>query len=275
MTVIASRVVPGNRLIRVVDRMPAPIARRFRADSRLARLVRPALNRMVPDGETDVSIRSGPGEGLKLPVRLKSEKYYWTGAHEPHVQAALEEVLKPGMTFWDVGAHIGFVTVMAARMVGEEGRVVSFEPMPDTAARLRRSVELNGFGNVTVMECAVDDFEGQKTLHPPKPAGTGDADATGPTVMWTLVDEIGAEGGITVRCRRLDDLAAELGAVDLIKIDAEGAEAEVLASGLELLKRGGTQVIIEISDDETLEKVRSLLPESDFRLLGDNHWLIG
>lgn len=255
--------------------MPAPIARRFRADSRLARLVRPALNRLVPGGETVVTIRSGPGEGLKLPVRLKSEKYYWTGAHEPHVQAALGEILEPGMTFWDIGAHIGFVTVMAARMVGEEGRVVSFEPMPDTANRLSQSVELNGFGNVTVVECAIDDYDGEKTLHPPRAGGEGDSGSQGPSVMWTLVDEIGAEGGIKVRCRRLDDLAAEHGTPDLVKIDAEGAEADVLASGLALLQRGATRVIIEISDEDTLEQVHRLLPDSDFRLLGDNHWLIG
>lgn len=265
----------GNALTRLIDRMPAPIARRFRADSRLARVVRPVVNRFVPDGETVVAVRSGTGEGLKLPVRLKSEKYYWTGTHEPHVQAALADLLRPGMTFWDVGAHIGFVTTMAARLVGPQGRVVSFEPMPETATRLRRSIELNGFENVTVEECAVDDFNGTKTLHPPKSTGDGDHDSIQPSVMWTLVDEIGAEGGIQVECRRLDDLADQFGRPDLIKIDAEGAEAEVLASGLESIRDGNCQVIIEISDDETLAKVRELLPGSGFRLLGANHWLIG
>ena len=228
----------------------------------------------MPDGETVVSIRSGPGEGLKLPVRLRSEKYYWTGAHEPHVQAALERLLEPGMTFWDVGAHIGFVTVMAAREVGPEGRVVSFEPMPDTAARLRQSIELNDFANVTVLECAVDDYDGEKTLHPPRPSGPVDAAGSQPSVMWTLVDEIGAEGGIPVRCRRLDDVAAELGAPDLVKIDAEGAEVKVLESGYDLVTRKGTRVIIEITDEETLAQAKDLLPKGRFELLGANHWLI-
>ena len=271
---IASPAVAGNGLIRIIDRMPAPVARRFRADSVLARVARPLINRFAPQGETVVTVRSGPGEGLKLPVRLKSEKYYWTGAHEPHVQAALERLLESGMTFWDVGAHIGFVTTMAARMVGDTGRVVSFEPMPETADRLRRSVELNGFGNVTVLQCAVDDFAGEKTLHPPKASGEGDIDATQPTVMWTLVDEIGAAGGVTVQCRRLSDVAEQFGAPDLIKIDAEGAEVEVLASGLDLLEQHGSRVIIEISDDETLGRARALLPEATFKLIGANHWLI-
>ena len=271
---IASPIVPGNGLIRLADRMPAPIARRFSADSVLARIFRPILNRVAPQGETVVSIRSGPGEGLKLPVRLKSEKYYWTGAHEPHVQAALERLLKPGMTFWDVGAHIGFVTVMAARIVGEGGHVFSFEPMPETAGRLRRSVEVNGFDNVTVLECAIDDFDGEKILHPPRASVENESEATRPTVMWTLVDEIGAEGGIKVRCRRLADVADEFGVPDLIKIDAEGAEAEVLASGIDLPRKEGSRVIIEISDDEVMERVRGMLPEAAFELLGANHWLI-
>lgn len=231
------------------------------------------LNRVVPGGETDVTIRSGLGEGLRLPVRLKSEKYYWTGNHEPHVQAALERLLEPGMTFWDVGAHIGFITVMAARQVGPEGRVVSFEPMPDTASRLRRSIELNELANVTVLECAVDHEEGEKILHPPKPAG-GTSQSSQPSVMWTLVDEIGAEGGVPVRCRRLDEVSDEFGYPDLVKIDAEGAELHALASGLRLVTEKRTRVIIEITDGDILAEARALLPEARFELLGANHWLI-
>lgn len=272
---ILSPAVAGTRLIRLIDRLPAPIARRFRAESRLAKMLRPFINRIAPPGESVVSIRSGPGEGLKLPVRLKSEKYYWTGAHEPHVQRALESLLAPGMIFWDVGAHIGFVTVMAARMVGEHGQVVSFEPMPETATRLRHAIELNGFRNVTVLECAVDDQEGEKILHPPKPTGSLDPGTDQPTTMWTLVDEVGAAGGVTVDCRRLDDVANELGRPDLVKIDAEGAEVEVLASGATLLQDHKTKAIIEITDNETLKRARALLPDHRFEPIGANHWLIG
>lgn len=220
-----------------------------------------------------VTVRSGPGEGLKLPVRLKSEKFYWTGNHEPHVQEALAELLQPGMSFWDVGAHIGFVTSMAARMVGPEGSVLSFEPMPETIGRLRTTIELNELSNVTVLECAVDDFDGEKTLYPPPAIDSGEGEELQPSVMWTLVEENGAEGGIEVRCRRLDDVAGEFGRPDLVKIDAEGAEVEVLASGMGIIKEG-TRVIIEISDDKTMERARELLPEAEFTLLGANHWLV-
>lgn len=256
--------------------MPAPIAKRFRADSRLTRLVRPFVNRFVPEGETVVSVRSGPGEGLLLPIKLKSEKFYWTGAHEQHVQETLARELEPGMTFWDVGAHIGFISTMAARMVGDTGRVASFEPMPETAPRLRRAVELNELDNVTVLELAVAETSGERMLRPPRlrDGTVEDAEAAQPSLMWTLVDDLGDETGVVVQCRTLDDVAADLGTPDLVKIDAEGAEVEVLAGGMGILADDSTKVIIEISDEPTLSRARALLPQRDFELLGANHYLL-
>ncbi len=269
------RVSPGNKLMRIVDRAPAPIARLFRADSWLAGLVRPLLNYLVPEEVTVVTVRSGVGRGLRLPIRPRSEKFYWTGTHEEHVQEALDRLLEPGDTYWDVGSHIGFLATIAARRVGPDGSVVAFEPMPETVPRLRRSIALNQFDNVSILEYAISDSNGEQILRPPreKPAMDGD-DPRGPSLMWTLADGKEGEDGVSVSCCRLDDLVEEAGTPDLVKIDAEGAELECLKGAAGLLESGRTSFIIEVSDEPTLVKARELAAGHRFELLGANHWLV-
>lgn len=266
----------GDAFVKLGDRVPSGVASAFTSNGRLARLARPVLNRLMPTGETVVSVRSGAATGLILPVMPQSEKYYWSGTHERHVQDALVDLLKPGMTFWDVGAHIGFFTLIAARQVGATGSVLSFEPMPDTRRRLEKSIELNGFRNVSISELAIDASSGTRALRPPEPRDSRVAavDLRGHTPMWTLGESRGDGLEVPVECRRLDEVSDLTGPPDLVKIDAEGAEIDVLASGLDLLRSGTTKVIVEVSDAEGLRRAEALLPERRFVLLGDNHWLV-
>ena len=262
--------------IKAADRLPEGMATRLRSNSAAARLVRPLANRILPAEESVVTVRSGAGKGLKLPIDPQLEKYYWTGNHEPHVQRVLERELKPGMCVWDIGAHIGFFATIAGRLVGDSGTVVAFEPMPETRDRLRRSADLNGLSNITIEAFAVADTSGHRMLYPPATdSGTdqafGDEDFT---TMWSLVDPPPETDGIEVECRRIDELSATLPWPDLIKIDAERAESEVVAGGIELLSQRKTKVLIEISDAATLDRVRGLLPDFEFENFGSNHWLL-
>ncbi|MBK5232227.1 MAG: FkbM family methyltransferase [Thermoleophilia bacterium] len=260
----------------MIDHMPSWAAAGFRSDSFLARASRPILNRIVPEGQTVVIIRSGPGKGLSLPIMPETEKYYWSGTHERHVQDAIVDLLNEGMCFWDIGAHIGFISIIAARQVGESGTVVAFEPMPESRARLTESIRLNGFTNVIVKDYALGDTNETRMLHPPRldESDAKGTDSRGSTLMWTLDSDRGDNDGISVDCRRIDDLVGEIEPPDLIKVDAEGVEIEVLAGGVKQLARGGTKVIVEMSDAETLERGRSLLPDYRFDLIGANHWLL-
>jgi len=121
--------------------VPAPVARLFTTDSRASKLLRPLVNRFAPQGLTWVEVRSGGAHGISLLIDAQKEKFLWTGLHEPAVQRALAEQLRPGMTFWDVGAHVGFFTVLAARLVGEGGHVHAFEPVEENQRRLRAAVD--------------------------------------------------------------------------------------------------------------------------------------
>jgi FkbM family methyltransferase len=249
-------------VVRLVEAVPAPVASSFRSSSRAARVARPLLNRLLPAQTTEVAVRSGPAQGIRLVVLPRREKYYWTGAYEPGVQDALVRLLRPGMTVWDVGAHIGFFSLLAARLVGPDGVVHAFEPMSANRERLQAAVALNGAANVVVRDRAVSATPGRADLHGHEH-----------TTMWSLLET--GRRGEPVEVVTLDLLAGELGSPQLVKIDAEGAEVDVLRGGETLL---GGQVkpalLVEFTDERALAAGRGLVTGYDFEPLGGNHWLL-
>ena len=107
-----------------------------------------AGEKLVPrDSLAWVQVQNGPAKGLWLHLNPRTGKTYFEGSGEPEVQQVLEQHLRAGMTFYDIGANIGLFSLLAARLVGKEGRVVSFEADPEIAARLREHVERNAFGS--------------------------------------------------------------------------------------------------------------------------------
>ncbi len=249
-------------LATIVDRMPAPIAELVGRSERLKSLLRPLVNRSVPRAETVITVRAGVGRGLRLLVDPQREKYYWTGGHEPHLQRAIAERLAPGGTFWDVGAHIGFFTLQAARCVGAAGHVIAFEPIPDNQRRLSCNLALNGAQNVDIVGEALADEAGEMPIYP----------RSGSSLMWTLDAERSSTDGQMVRVGTLDGHRA-LPRPDLVKIDAEGFESAVLRGAPELIAARCTAFLVEFMSDELLEDGKRLLVGYSFTLLGDNHWL--
>jgi len=136
------------------------------------------------------------------------------GTYEREQTRLFERHLRPGHTVLDVGAHVGYYTLLSSVLVGDAGRVWAFEPNPANAAFLRRHVEVNGRVNVRVEQAAVADADGTARFDFGTGSGTGHlADA----------------GALEVRTLRLDGFCAEHGIrPDAVKIDVEGAELSVL-----------------------------------------------
>ena len=180
----------------------------------------------------DGVIARGVGSGISFNVG-RSDGSYLLGTTEHGVQLALAAALKPGMTFYDIGANVGFHSMIAARLVGPAtGNVVSFEPVEENARCVSYNARLNGFARVQLKQCALSDVEqnGRFWL------------SEEPT--WGALVTVGIEptrciGSIVVPVRRLDEVVAQdaLPPPHVIKIDVEGAEASVL--------RGGTDTIGE------------------------------
>ncbi len=185
-------------------------------------------------------IAHGAGRGLLFDAGPGNAGYV-LGTSEPHVQQALELLVAPGMTVYDVGANVGFFAMIAARLVGPEGRVICFEPVAENAGFIARNAELNGFRHVTVRHEALGRTDGEATFLLSETPGWGKLAGVGDVPP-------GARGTITVPVRRLDGLLAaeRLPPPDLIKVDVEGAETAVLAGATDLLGARHPILVIEL-----------------------------
>ena len=170
-----------------------------------------------------VPVMRGSLQGMKWNVRSGGKLMrVLLGTYEKEQTLAFEQLVKPGGVMFDVGAHVGYYTLLSAKLVGAEGKVLAFEAMPRNAAYLRQHVSRNRCANVEVIEGAVSNGPG--TARFARGTGTGTGKLT-------------AEGPIEVRTMSLDDVAAERGlAPTSIKIDVEGAEELVLDGAARVLR---------------------------------------
>jgi len=143
------------------------------------------------------------------------------GEWESWVTKVFLKTLREGMTVVDVGANVGYYTLLAARAVGPHGKVFGFEPEPRNFELMRRSVEANGFNAWTTLSSkAVADRAGATQLH---------IFVDGYGASHSLFAELvpGAKRHIPVETISLDDFFAGGTRIDLVKLDAEGAEAAI------------------------------------------------
>lgn len=145
-----------------------------------------------------------------------------TASYEPEVSAALREVLGAGWTFVDVGANLGWFSLLGASLVGPSGRVIAVEPNPLNVAFLRESAKDNGFDNIEVLPVALAERPGVVAL-----------ETDGSNGRMIPIDGPPAEAvkaSFVVAAYPLDTLLPDAGVtrVDAMKIDVEGAEPLVL-----------------------------------------------
>lgn len=150
-----------------------------------------------------------------------------SGELEPGLRCFIERYLEEGMTYVEVGAHIGMHSVAAGRCVGRKGKVHAFEAVPEIAECLRQNVTQNGLGTqITVYPRLVGTASGM----PPYPlCSTGGQDDSNYPSNTTAQSEI--------QVVALDEVLTEVSAVDLVKVSVDGAELEVFAGMRQLLAR--------------------------------------
>ena len=153
---------------------------------------------------------------------------YWEMWHTE----AMMRVVKPGMKVADIGANLGYFTMLLGDLVGQDGTVHAFEPNPALAERLGTSIAINGFGGRTTLHrCALGAADGIATM---------DIPAHQPMNGRVVAGQ--ARGGVQIEVKRLDGIP-ELQDVDFMKIDVEGAE-EGLWSGMQGLLATGRPLTI-------------------------------
>ena len=216
--------------------------------SLIGRVLRWPLSVIPPQAR--IPIIQGPSKGNRWIVGSGNHGY-WLGSYEHDHQIVLARSIHPGDVVYDIGANVGFYTLLASRLVGTTGRVVAFEPVPENIAFLKQHLEINQVTNVEIVKAAVSDRSGQASLKPWK-SSSG----------WRIADD--GELNVTAVC--LDELvaAAQLPPPNLIKMDIEGAETLALKGGAETLATHHPEIFLATHGNPTHEACCSFLEQLNY-----------
>ncbi len=200
-------------------------------------------------------------------LNLFRHKGYWfrRSTREGATMAAFARLLRPGDVAFDVGAHVGWVAVQFAHLVGAEGRVVAFEPGSNNLPYLRRN--LAAFPQAMVVEAAVGAAAGTAELY--EESLTGQNNALAAPYHRLQANAALNPAALAVTARRvavttLDAAATEAGDPALVKIDVEGSELAVLQGAAGLLARARPVLMVEVTRDSAA--IAALLGTLGYRL---------
>jgi FkbM family methyltransferase len=213
------------------------------------------------------------GRRIAAPHGGSGALIYYQGDSEPETADFFRAFLHPGMTFLDVGAHIGEYTILGSDAVHPGGIVHAFEPSPDIFNLLRENIRMNGLGNVELHQMAMSNTEGTQSFEvcrepsisafrgSHKPASKSRAVLSEIQVDTTTLDSWWKSRGPRI---------------DLIKIDVEGAELSVLSGALRFLSlppEDAPTLVFEYSPENYARfgydgrEVAALLRRHDYQLL--------
>ena len=176
-----------------------------------------------------------------------------THVWEPMLTQYIKENLKEGQTFVDIGANVGYYSLLASRLVGDKGKVYAFEPAPDVYQVLLKNIELNKCSNVVAINKAVSSKEGQARLY--SYGVKHDKGQRGLTKVedmdeaWQARHSWLRKGSwLSIETTRLS--SAVLSPPDFIKVDVEGGERDALEGMRDILKQGKSVLVVEDVDDK-------------------------
>jgi FkbM family methyltransferase len=234
----STRAAVARRLLRV-----SPRALRLSLAGRAIPALRP---------DDDLAILSGPLEGWRwLPA--SGLHACLEGTYEDENQTLFREHVRTGAIVFDIGANVGFFTLLASQLVGPTGRVVAFEPFPAALRHLRRHLALNDVRNVTVVEAAVSASPGTAHFRSHEELTMG---------------RLSESGELAVDVVSLDDLCQrdKIPVPGVIKIDVEGEELNILRGAERILRERRPLILLATHGADVHEACCRLLTEHGYRL---------
>ncbi|MBO3460279.1 FkbM family methyltransferase [Aetokthonos hydrillicola] len=140
----------------------------------------------------------------------------WLGSYEADKQQLLTKLPLEGTTVLDIGANVGLFSILLSRLVGSKGKVISFEPLPRNIDFIKKHIQLNKIENIAIYSAAISDKNGVMKFN---------------TSPYNAQGCLAESGDLEVSVMTLDSLKDLNPPVSLVKIDVEGAEANVLRGG--------------------------------------------
>lgn len=259
---VASRIpidVPGFRLVLEPQETEDPWAKNLLPSRALSQRIRRFLASPL---RTKYIILANRAQrifpGMAIPLRLPCGVWWLAeesildqkllfGEFETMERRFVKRLLRRDMTVVDVGAHHGLYTLLASKCVGWHGRVVAIEPSLRERTRLEKHLRVNRSSNVELVPCAAGEASGEAELYVVNGFEDGCNSLKPPAIPEPVASQ-------RVRVRRLDDILSELAIskVDLIKLDAEGAELSVLYGAMKLLNCSPRPaMLVEVQDTRT------------------------
>jgi len=244
----------GGFAVAAAQLVPRPVRAWVHRRRTLDRLARRIFGGLLHIGSEHgaLAVQSGPMAGLRLPPSEHISHAHLSGAYERETIEAIMRLVEPGMTCYDLGASIGYVSLAMAK---HAAHVYCFEPAPHAAHAITQLMEANGFTHYTVVRAPVSD-----TVRTVRFAMTdvayGSAIVAGET-RWPVEEMV---------TMTLDGFSATHESPDLVKIDVEGEEDRVLAGASKMLAAGRTTFVIELHSPEDARQVRAILEGHDYAM---------
>jgi FkbM family methyltransferase len=200
--------------------------------------------------------------GRKFRLDMQTEKDYWLGTYEPELQRAISDWAKPGSVAYDLGANVGYISLMLAARVGSAGQVFAFEPLPANQDRLLANLTLNPDLPVELVCMAVAEKSEQREFH-----------VHASDDMGKLHGSAGYEnkygGSIKVDVITVDDFvfSQQKPAPSLVKMDIEGGEVLAITGMRRVMKEVRPMMLIELHGEEAARGVWAELQNANYQLV--------
>ena len=246
----------------VTARMPVGLRRWMYRLGPITKLLRRMLNRAAPHGPQIVEVAAGLGAGLKVSLNLQAEKDFWLGTYETDLQQAARDWVKSGDTVYDVGANIGYVSLLLSRVNGPDGLVIAFEALPANLERINLHKGLNNLATrleieamAVVYRSGPVQFQVHNSIGMGKAAGSAGRDEA-------------YEQSLDVTGIALDDYVFEKGRPkpDLIKVDIEGGEVLALPGMARILAEVRPVLFLELHGQVAAETTWNIFAQHNYRL---------
>ena len=219
-------------------------------ESRVGRLLRSPF-RLIPRSAA-VPILQGPLRGRRWIVGSATHGC-WLGSYEFETQRAFARLVRRGDVVYDLGANVGFYTLLGARLAGGAGAVYSFEPLPRNLEFLRKHVAMNALKNCFVMDAAVVDRDGEMQL-----------DGSAAPATAHLVEG----GNFAVRVVSLDSLVerGEIRPPNVMKIDVECSEVKALRGAVRTIETFRPRILLATHNRELHAECVEFLERCAYRV---------
>jgi FkbM family methyltransferase len=247
--------------------LPNPFKQAIYRIKPLASVIRGGLNRAAPTGLTQVKVAAGDLAGFTILLDMQIDKDYWLGTYEPELQRAIRELIRPGAIIYDVGANIGYVSLLLAKAAGATGHIYAFEALPENAGRWCKNIELNGMNSrLSLFSGAVTRDSGPVCFLVHASSGMGKAAGSA-----GRDDHYRSE--VTVPGISLDEFVYGQGnpPPQVVKMDIEGGEVLALPGMRRVLSEVRPLMLIELHGSESSRVAWETLTAAGYEICWMRH----